>query len=153
MIVLSREWLSSVSLRETPSRPHRVLFGESPHRPLATTIAACCAVVVLGIVALAIDAMTPVVCVGIFYVAIVLVGFWLPWRTAPFALAVAVTFLSIAGYWLSGPSPAVAVWELDVSRASDIATIWLTTVFVWYIRVLACRFAPKSTSAMHSRAR
>jgi two-component sensor histidine kinase len=83
--------------------------------------------------------MTPrIVSVGIFYVAIVLAGFWLPWPETPFVLALLATVLDVGGFFLAIPDNA-PLWANVVNRASDIGTVWLATGFVWYIRILAER--------------
>jgi two-component sensor histidine kinase len=81
--------------------------------------------------------MTPrIVSVDIFYVAIVLVGFWFPWPKASFVLAALASALIIGGLWLAIPDN-VAPWENWMNRACAVATVWIAAAFVWYIRVLA----------------
>lgn len=101
------------------------------------TLAASAAVVLIAAGALLFDAMTPrIVAVDIFYVAIVLVGFWFPWPKASFVLAALASALIIGGLWLAIPDN-VAAWENWMNRACAVATVWIAAAFVWYIRVLA----------------
>jgi two-component sensor histidine kinase len=82
------------------------------------------------------DALTPdIISVGIFYVALVLLGFWFPKRTAVLALAVLATLLIIVGHWITIADNATA-WQVWLNRALAIGTIWLAAAFVWRIRVL-----------------
>jgi len=94
--------------------------------------------VVVSIVAggLLLDELTPqMVHVSIFYVGAVLTGFWFPKPTAALALALLATFLIVVAYWITTPDVGT-VWELWTNRLLSIGTVWLTAVFVWYIRVL-----------------
>jgi two-component sensor histidine kinase len=82
------------------------------------------------------DSLTPeLISVGFFYVALVLLGFWFPKRTAVFGLAVLATLLIIAGHWITIPDN-TATWLVWLNRALAIGTIWLAAAFVWRIRVL-----------------
>jgi PAS domain S-box-containing protein len=79
--------------------------------------------------------LTPqVVSVTVFYVAMVLVGYWLPQPKAGLALAPLATALIIIGHWISIPDG--MVWEGWVNRGLSIGSIWLTAFFVWRIRIL-----------------
>jgi PAS domain S-box-containing protein len=79
--------------------------------------------------ALTFDAMTPrVVSVTLFYVGLVLVGFWFPQPKAALALALLATPLIIVGYWLAISDSAPA-WEGWINRGLSICS-------VWHIRVL-----------------
>jgi PAS domain S-box-containing protein len=92
--------------------------------------------IALVAVALTFDAMTPqVVSVTLFYVSLVLIGFWFPQPKAALALALLASPLIIVGYWLAIPGSAPA-WEGWINRGLSICSVWLTAVFVWYIRVL-----------------
>jgi two-component sensor histidine kinase len=103
---------------------------------IGQTLAASSAVVVIAAGALIFDAMTPqMIAVGLFYVAIVLTGFWFPKPKAALALALVATPLVIIGYWLAIPQN-VPAWEAWTNRALAIGTVWLTAIFVWHIRVL-----------------
>lgn len=94
------------------------------------------AVVLIATGALIFDHVTPqIISVGIFYVGLVLTGFWFPKPKAALALALLATILIILGFWLTIPdsTPArEALWN----RAIVISTVWLVAVFVWHIRSL-----------------
>lgn len=96
------------------------------------------AIVALFVVAgaLMFDALTPqIISVGILYVGLVLLGFWFPNPKAALALALLATPLVIAGYWITIPD-SIPAWQEWLNRALAIGTVWITAVFVWYIRVL-----------------
>lgn len=105
------------------------------------TFAASGAVVLIAATALLFDAMTSrLVAVVFFYVAILLVGFWFPSPKAPWILAPLASALIIVGLWLAIPDNNPA-WENWLNRISAIATVWLTALFVWYIRSLTQKLA------------
>ena len=113
--------------------------GERSHRTrrhwLSRSLSAI-AVIAVAAGALVFDALTPeMISVGIFYVALVLLGFWFPKRTAVLGLAVLATLLIIAGHWITIADNTTA-WQVWLNRALAIGTIWLTAAFVWRIRVL-----------------
>jgi two-component sensor histidine kinase len=86
--------------------------------------------------ALTFDALTPqIISVGIFYVGLVLLGFWFPKPKAALALALLGTILVIAGYWITIPE-SIPAWQAWLNRALTIGTVWFTAVFVWRIRIL-----------------
>jgi two-component sensor histidine kinase len=88
---------------------------------------------------LAFEAVTPqIISVGIFYVGAVLIGFWFPKPKAALALALLVTSLIVAGYWIAIPDNTTA-WQAWLNRALAIGTVWMTAIFVWHIRVLEQR--------------
>jgi two-component sensor histidine kinase len=92
--------------------------------------------VLIASAALIFDAVTPqMLAVGLFYVAIVLTGFWFPKPKSALALALFATPLIIIGYWIAIPDNAPA-WAARANRALAIGTVWLTAVVVWHIRVL-----------------
>jgi len=94
------------------------------------------AVIAVAAGALLFDALTPeMISVGMFYVALVLLGFWFPKRTAVLGLAVLATILIVAGHWITIPDNS-ATWLVWLNRALAIGTIWLAAAFVWRIRVL-----------------
>lgn len=62
--------------------------------------------------------------VGIFYVALVLLGFWVP-----------ATLLIIVGHWITIADNTTA-WQVWSSRALAIGRILLAAALVWRIRVL-----------------
>jgi two-component sensor histidine kinase len=100
------------------------------------TLAALGAAVLIAVIALIFDAMTPqMIAVGIFYVAIVITGFWFPEPKAAFVLALAATPLIIVGRWLTIQDN-TPVWAAWTNRILAIGTVWLVAVFVWHIRVL-----------------
>jgi PAS domain S-box-containing protein len=97
------------------------------------------AVVLVAAGALAFDAATSEVVSGtLFYVAVVLIGFWFPQPKAALALGLLATPLIIVGYGLTIPESEFSWggWEGVMNRGLSIATVWLTAVFVWHIRVL-----------------
>jgi ABC-type Co2+ transport system permease subunit len=62
------------------------------------------AVVLVAAGALVFDAVTPeLVSVTLFYVAVVLIGFWFPQPKAALALGLLATPLIIIGYWIAIP--------------------------------------------------
>lgn len=94
------------------------------------------AVVLIAAGALIFDAMTPqIISIGIFYIGLVLTGFWFPMPKAALALALLATPLVIAGYWITVPDNTPA-WEAWLNRIIVISTVWLVAVFVWHIRTL-----------------
>jgi two-component sensor histidine kinase len=96
-------------------------------------VGAATAVALAGAGALILDAVTPqVISVGIFYVAMVLVGFWFPNPKAAPILALLATPLIIVGYWITIPDNTPA-WEAWLNRALAIGTVWMVAVFVWHI--------------------
>jgi PAS domain S-box-containing protein len=82
------------------------------------------------------EAMTPeIISVSLFYVSVVLVGYWFPQPKAALALALLATPLIIVGHWITIPG-GTPDWEAWLNRGLAISTVWLTAGFVWYIRVL-----------------
>jgi two-component sensor histidine kinase len=97
---------------------------------------AAVAVAFVGAIALIFDALTPeTVSVGIFYVGLVLIGFWLPQPTATLGLALLATLLIVVGSWITIPDNTPA-WVAFLNRTFSIGTFWMTAVFVWRTRVL-----------------
>jgi two-component sensor histidine kinase len=83
------------------------------------------------------DAMTPeIISVSLFYVIVVLVGFWFTEPKAALALALLVTPLIIIGHWIAIPDGIPTDWEAWLNRGLAVGCAWLTAAFVWYIRVL-----------------
>jgi two-component sensor histidine kinase len=94
------------------------------------------AIVLIGASALTCDALTPqTISVGIFYVGMILISFWLPRPTVAFALALLATFLIVFGIWITIPD-STPTWVVLLNRTLSIATVWLAAVFVYYTRVL-----------------
>ena len=117
-------------------RTIRHAFGWGRRAAFRPTLAALGAAALIALGALIYDAVTPrMLGVGLFYVAIVLTGFWFPKPKSALALALFATCLIIIGYWVTIPDGAPA-WEAWANRALAIGTVWLTAVFVWHIRVL-----------------
>lgn len=124
-------WVKFSTLAERP-RSSR-LAGDSTAK---VRFSAALAVVALAAAGLLFDAITPqMLSVGLFYVPIVLAGFWLSKSTAAIALALMSTPLIILGEWITIPDH-VPEWEAWTNRILTIGTVWLTALFVWYIRVL-----------------
>lgn len=94
------------------------------------------AVIAAGAAGVIFDASTPdIISVSMFYVGLVLAGFWFPNRKAALALALVATPLIIAGHWITIPGD-IPAWQSWLNRALAIATAWGAALFVWYIRGL-----------------
>jgi PAS domain S-box-containing protein len=82
------------------------------------------------------ETITPeIISATIFYVVVVLVGYWFPQPKAALALALLATPLIIIGDWISipnGPSD----WKVLLNRGLAVGVVWLVAAFVWHIRVL-----------------
>jgi PAS domain S-box-containing protein len=82
------------------------------------------------------ETITPeIISATLFYVVVVLVGYWFPQPKAALALALLATPLIIIGDLISipnGPSD----WKAWLNRGLAVGVVWLAAVFVWYIRVL-----------------
>lgn len=124
--------------------------GSSTHfLPKSARIAVIALIAIIG---LFLDEVTPqMVSVGVFYVAAVLTGFWFPKRTAALALALLATFLIVVAYWITTPDPGT-VLEAWTNRILTIGTVWLTSLFVWYIRALQARLR-QQIAVTHSLSR
>jgi PAS domain S-box-containing protein len=86
--------------------------------------------------ALIFDVLTPqVVSVTTGYVALVLIGYWLPQPKAALALVLLATPLIIIGHWVSIPE-STPEWQSWMNRGISISSVWVTAVFVWRVRVL-----------------
>jgi two-component sensor histidine kinase len=100
------------------------------------TSRAIAAVVLVGACALIFDALTPqTVSVGIFYVGLILIGFWFSRPTAVFALALLATFLILLGVWIT-IADSTPMWVVLLNRTLSIGTVWLAAVFVYYTGTL-----------------
>jgi two-component sensor histidine kinase len=118
------------------SRTIREAFAWWERATFRSTRAALGAVTLIASGALVYDAVTPqILAVSLFYVAIVLTGFWFPKPKSALVLALVATSLIIVGYWVAirDDAPEWAAWT---NRALAIGTVWLTAIFVWHIRVL-----------------
>jgi two-component sensor histidine kinase len=94
------------------------------------------AVILVSAGALLFDALTPeMISVDIFYVTLVLLGFWFANPKATLALAALATLLIFVGHWITipGSTPEREVW---LNRGLAVCTAWLAALFVWRIRVL-----------------
>jgi two-component sensor histidine kinase len=94
------------------------------------------AVILVSAGALLFDALTPeMISVDIFYVTLVLLGFWFANPKATLALAMLATLLIVVGHWITIPdsTPEREVW---LNRGLAAGTIWIAALFVWRIRVL-----------------
>jgi hypothetical protein len=77
------------------------------------------------------DATTPeIISVSLFYLSVVLVGYWFPQPKAALALAPIATLLIIIGYWISIPD-VTPDWEVWLNRGLAVGTVWLAAGFVW----------------------
>ena len=109
---------------------------QSRERDHKSQFAAIAAVTIAAAAGLIFDAVTPsVIEVTIFYVGVVLVGYWLPHKKASLALILLVAPLVIVGRWVSIPE-AVPEWQIWFNRGLAVVTLSLTACFVWYVRVL-----------------
>ena len=117
-------------------------FGSAHFGDAATERSWATAAIVVTLAAAAgmvFDALTPVLIeVTLFYMGVVLAGYWFPHPKASLALMLLAAPLVIIGRWITIPE-AVPVWEIWVNRGLAIATLSLTACFVWYIRVLEGR--------------
>ena len=96
------------------------LRSPSPGAPLAI---GC----LLAAFVFALDLSTPLgVAFGVPYVAVVLVGLWLPGHRALYALAGLGSLLTIAGYFLS--DPAGDPWMVMTNRGLALFAIWVTAI-------------------------
>jgi PAS domain S-box-containing protein len=87
--------------------------------------------------------MTPLgLNVPAFNVILVLMGIWMPWRSAALVLAIAATLLAIIGYVLS---PLPDAWSAPhapiVNRCIAIAVVWVAAVFVMLHKATQQRLA------------
>jgi len=97
---------------------------------------AATAAVAAGIAGVTFDASTPdIISVGIFYVGLVLAGFWIPNHRAAVALALLATPLIIAGHWIAIPDN-VPAWQAWLNRGLSVGSAWVAALFVWHIRRL-----------------
>ncbi len=75
------------------------------------------------------DLMVPLgVAAGVPYVAVVLLGAWLPWRHSITGLAAAATALTVLGYFFS-PAAGVA-WVVLTNRGLALLVIWVTAILM-----------------------
>jgi PAS domain-containing protein len=82
------------------------------------------------------ESMTPdIISVSLFYVSVVLVGYWFPQPKAALALALLATLLIIIGHWITLPA-GTPNWEAWLNRGLAVGTVSLVAGFVWHIRVL-----------------
>lgn len=117
--------------------PGKYVWTEAIGSRSAQTFIAISIAALAAAAAVLFDMLTPPeVTGGFFYVAVVLAGFWLPWPKAPFALALFISSVIIGRFLLSN-SGHVPPWEIWIIRGSDIGALWLTTGFVYYIRILS----------------
>lgn len=97
------------------------------------------AVVVAAASGLIFDALAPeIISVTLFYVSVVLVGYWFPQPKAALVLALLAAPLVIIGRWTTIPD-GVPDSEAWLNRGLTICTVSMVAVFVWYIRVLEQR--------------
>ena len=121
------------SFGHLPGTPRGFFVRQLPGHPyaIATAVAAF---------ALMSDAMTPqMIAVEVFYVGVVLTGFWFPKPATALTLALLASVLIIIGYWLAIPDNAPP-WAAWTNRVLAIISVWMTAFFVWYIRTLQDAF-------------
>jgi hypothetical protein len=71
------------------------------------------------------EAMTPeLISVTLFYVSVVLAGYWFPQPKAPLALILPAVLLIIIGHWIAIPGEAPN-WEAWLNRGLSIGTVSL----------------------------
>lgn len=109
--------------------------GNNPVRPNAAwgeykCFALACA---LAVAIFAVDLNLPLgVAGGVPYVAVILIGWWLPKRSQIFTLAVNCSVLTVAGYFAS-PEGGVA-WIVAVNRLLALFAIWISAVLLFQAR-------------------
>ncbi|MCH7831436.1 MAG: hypothetical protein IIC55_01025, partial [Proteobacteria bacterium] len=109
--------------------------GYNPARPIAAggeykLFALACA---LAAAIFAVDLNLPLgVAGGVPYVAVILIGWWLPRRLQIFYLAVICSVLTVAGY-LASPEGGVA-WIVAVNRLLALFSIWISAVLLFQVR-------------------
>lgn len=95
--------------------------------------------IVVGLVAasaLVFDALTPaIISVGIFYVTLVLLGFWFANPMAALPLAALATLLIFVGHLIT-ISDNTLPWQDWLNRSLAAGTVWLAALFVCRIRFL-----------------
>jgi PAS domain S-box-containing protein len=85
---------------------------------------------------LILETITPeIISATIFYVVVVLTGYWFPQSKSALALALLTTALIIIGDWISIPNGPFD-WKVLLNRCLAIGVVWLVAFFVWYTRVL-----------------
>jgi len=84
---------------------------------------------VLSAVIFAFDLAVPLgVASGVAYVAVVLLGIWMPRPQHVLALAAITTLLTITGYYLSPPGN--FIWMVLANRALALLVIWISAVLI-----------------------
>ncbi|HYW04508.1 MAG TPA: PAS domain S-box protein [Gammaproteobacteria bacterium] len=89
---------------------------------------------VVGLAILGFDFLVPLgVAAAVPYVLLVLLGLWMPWRSASWLLAVTATALTILGYAVSyrGGEPH---WVVLTNRLLALTAIWITAVLCYMQR-------------------
>jgi PAS domain S-box-containing protein len=82
------------------------------------------------------ETITPqIISAAIFYVVVVLAGYWFPKPKSALALASLTMPLIIIGDWISMPNGPFD-WKVLLNRCLAIGVVWLVAFFVWYTRVL-----------------
>jgi PAS domain S-box-containing protein len=100
--------------------------------------------------ALIFEVLTPhVVLATAAYVALVLMGYWLPGPRVALALALLATSLIIIGHLIS-VFESTPGWQSWLNRGSAIVSVWLAAVFVWRMRVLEQRLRWFASIVEHS---
>jgi signal transduction histidine kinase len=114
-------------MRDHSEDPKRANAGFA-HAPTLPVTLMLCAMIAIG--SLAFDLTTPRgVADGMLYVTLVMPGLWMPWRSAPFALAATGTALTAMGYWVSAPG--AEQWIVLINRTLTVAIVWLTALLCY----------------------
>lgn len=101
---------------------------DAPRRQTAWILSIC---VLVTLTIFAGDLFFPLgVAGGVPYVALVLLGMWLPWRRSTFVLAAIASGLVVAGYFLSQPHSDHLI--VVTNRVLAIAAIWITATLSYF---------------------
>src|SRR5690606_8736652 len=91
------------------------------------------AIGLLTIAAFAIDLLLPAgVAAGTLYVAVVLLGAWLPWRSSLLVLAIVATALTGLGYLLDSAGEATRAWIPVANRGLTVFAIWIAAALTFW---------------------
>jgi len=111
-------------VRTCPPGRSLSFMSTNSNRQIVSTLALCVAVAAVVFV---VDLYLPRgVAAGIPYIALVVLGLWLPWRGATLVLAAIATVLTVVGYFLSVPDG--EVWIALTNRGLAVAATWMTGI-------------------------
>ena len=96
-------------------------------------ITAC---MLLSAVILTIDILTPLgVADAVLYVSVVLLTFWSPEKRFTIIVSIAVSLLTVIGFFLSPPGG--EMWKVLFNRGLSLFIIWITAVLVLQNKIVA----------------